>query len=111
MELLFKMLQAVENIKLDPSVLEPEPVEIGDEKGEKKVQAVAKTMPEGNQSYYSIFFLSYLEDWKTFQSCYNFKNLMERVLFNKKRLQIYYARKFFGLYAKDFSSKYFEISN
>ena len=66
------MLQAVENIKLDPSVLEPEPVEIGDEKGEKKVQAVAKTMPEGNQSYYSIFFLSYLEDWKTFQSCYNF---------------------------------------
>jgi len=49
MELLFKMLQAVENIKLDPSVLEPEPVEIGDEKGEKKVQAVAKTMPEGGK--------------------------------------------------------------
>ena len=51
MELLFKMLQAVENIKLDPSVLEPEPVEIGDEKGEKKVQAVAKTMPEGNHAF------------------------------------------------------------
>ena len=55
MEILFQILQAVENIKLDPSVLEPEPVEIGDEKGEKKVQAVAKTMPEGN-----VFLLCYL---------------------------------------------------
>ena len=46
MEILFKILQSVENIKLDPSVLEPEPVDFGDENGEKRVQAAAK-MPEG----------------------------------------------------------------
>jgi len=48
MEILFKFLQAVEHIKLDPSVLDPEPVEIADEKdGKIKVQAVSKGMPEG----------------------------------------------------------------
>ena len=61
MEILFKILQAVENIKLDPSVLEPEPVEIGDEKGEKRVQTVAKGMPEGNilneASYFTHIFI------------------------------------------------------
>ena len=46
MEILFKILQSVENIKLDPSVLEPEPVDFGDENGERKVQAAAK-VPEG----------------------------------------------------------------
>ena len=46
MEILFKILQSVENIKLDPSVLEPEPVDFGDENGEKRVQAAAK-IPEG----------------------------------------------------------------
>lgn len=48
MEILFKFLQAVEHIKLDPSVLDPEPVEIADEKdGKIKVHAVSKGMPEG----------------------------------------------------------------
>jgi hypothetical protein len=48
MEVLFKFLQAVENIKLDPSVLDPEPVEIADEKdGKIKTHAVSKGMPEG----------------------------------------------------------------
>ena len=48
MEILFKFLQAVENIKLDPSVLDPEPVEIADEKdGKVKTHAVSKGMPEG----------------------------------------------------------------
>ena len=51
MEILFKFLQAVEHIKLDPSVLDPEPVEIADEKdGKIKVQAVSKGMPEGKYS-------------------------------------------------------------
>ena len=54
MEILFKFLQAVEHIKLDPSVLDPEPVEIADEKdGKIKVHAVSKGMPEGK--YYDDF--------------------------------------------------------
>ena len=55
MEILFKFLQAVENIKLDPSVLDPEPVEIADEKdGKIKTHAVSKGMPEGK--YYTPSF-------------------------------------------------------
>ena len=37
MKVLYDKLLAVESIKLDPSVLEPEPVELGDEKGDRKV--------------------------------------------------------------------------
>ena len=45
--------------------------------GEKKVQAVAKTMPEGNHTIQFSSFLSYLEDWRTSQSFYIFKNLLQ----------------------------------
>lgn len=44
----FQILQSVENIKLDPSVLEPEPVELGNENGEgRRAQVAAKSMPDG----------------------------------------------------------------
>ena len=47
MEILFKILQSVENIKLDPSVLEPEPVDFGnDENGDRKVQAANAKLSE-----------------------------------------------------------------
>ena len=52
MEILFKILQSVENIQLDPSVLEPEPVDFGDENGERRMQAAAK-IPEGGVGNWS----------------------------------------------------------
>ena len=49
MEILFTILQSVENIKLDPSVLEPEPVELGDEKGAKSSSNAPKVPTDGGK--------------------------------------------------------------
>jgi len=50
MKVLYDKLLAVETIKLDPSVLEPEPVELSDEKGDRKVANGSKdpSVPGGN---------------------------------------------------------------
>jgi len=52
MKVLYDKLLAVETIKLDPSVLEPEPVELSDEKGERKAANGNKdpSVPGGNWS-------------------------------------------------------------
>ena len=52
MKVLYDKLLAVETIKLDPSVLEPEPVELSDEKGERKAANGIKdpSVPGGNWS-------------------------------------------------------------
>lgn len=52
MKVLYDKLLAVETIKLDPSVLEPEPVELGDEKGDRKSANGSKdpSVPGGNWS-------------------------------------------------------------
>ncbi len=50
MEVLFKMLQSVENIKLDPSLLDPEPVEFSDDKGVKQNSLAVKPKDVGKWS-------------------------------------------------------------
>lgn len=47
MKVLYDKLLAVESIKLDPSVLEPEPAELGDEKVDRRPQNGANGPPDG----------------------------------------------------------------